>query len=126
MLAVVKKPHTDTMLFEIKGDIPNQVLDYIQQQFGQNVEIIEDNEELVNIFETDWYKQISPTITSGDVVRIYRENLGLSQMELGQELGNLTEDFIVEIECGERKINQNIAEKLGKFFGIPVDRFILN
>jgi len=45
MLAVVKKPHTNTMLFEIKGNIPNQVLGYLQQEFGQGVEIVEDDDE---------------------------------------------------------------------------------
>jgi len=41
------------MLFEIKGNIPNQVLGYLQQEFGQRVEIVEDDdEEVVNIFET--------------------------------------------------------------------------
>lgn len=69
MLAIVKRPHTNTMLFEIKGDIPNQVLDYLQQQFGQHLEIVGDDDELVNIFETSWYKQISATITVGDVIK---------------------------------------------------------
>jgi len=41
----VKKPHTNISLFEIKGDIPNQVLGYLQQQFGQDIEIIEDEGE---------------------------------------------------------------------------------
>jgi len=79
------------MLFEIKGDIPIHVLGYFQQQFEQGVEIVEDNEELVNIFETNWYKQISATITPGDAMKVYRENHGLSPTELGQKWGNLTE-----------------------------------
>jgi len=33
------------MLFEIKGNIPNQVLGYLQQEFGQGVEIVEDDDE---------------------------------------------------------------------------------
>ncbi len=98
---------------------------YLQQEFGQNVKIVEDDEEeLVNIFETNWYKQISATITPGDAIRVYRENFGLSPMELSQKLGNLTEDFVVEMECGKREISQEVAEKLGQFFEISVERFL--
>ena len=124
MLAVVKNPHTDKMLFEIKGEIPSQVLDYIRQQFGNNVEIIEDNEELVDIFETDWYKEINSIITPSDAVKNYRENFGLSQKELGQKLGNLTESYIVEMECGKRNLSKEVAIKLGELFEVSVERFV--
>ena len=124
MLAIVKKPHTNVILFEIKGNIPNQVLSYIQQEFGPDVKIIEDDEELVNIFETDWYKKINTTITPGDAVKVYRENFGLSPMILGQKLGNLTEGFIIEMECGKHEISREMAEKLGQLFEVPVERFL--
>ena len=52
MLAVVKKLHTNAMLFKIKGNIPDGVMKYLRREFGQNVEIIDENEELVNIFDT--------------------------------------------------------------------------
>jgi DNA-binding XRE family transcriptional regulator len=123
MLAVVKKPHTNMMLFEIKGDIPNQVLCYLQQELGPNVNIVEDDDELVNIFETDWYKRVSATITPGDAVKVYRENFGLSPMMLGQKLGD-TSDFVVDMECGKREISREVAEKLGRLFEVPVERFL--
>ncbi len=113
------------MLFEIKGDIPSQVLGYLQQQFGQGVEIVEDDEEeLINIFETNWYKQISATITPGDAMRVYRENHGLSQAELAQKLGNLNGDFIAEMECSKREINPEVAKKLGQLFEVSIERFL--
>jgi DNA-binding XRE family transcriptional regulator len=123
MLAVVKKPHTDAMLFEIKGDIPNHVLCYLQQEFGSDVKIVEED-ELVNIFETDWYKGVSATIIPGDAVRVYRENFGLSPMILGQKLGGMTEEFVVEMECGKREISWELAEKLGQLFEVPIERFL--
>lgn len=123
MLAVVKKPHTDTMLFEIKGNIPNQVLGYLKQEFGQNVEIIED-EELVNIFETNWYEQISATITAGDAIKVYRENHGLTTAELATKLGGLTAEEVSEMESNKGDINFDIAEKLSELFQVPIDRFI--
>ncbi len=126
MLAVVKKPHTNIMLFEVKGNIPSQVLNYLQQQFGKDIEIIEDEEEFINIFETDWYKQINSALTPGDAIKVYRENYGLSQTELAQKLGNLTKDFIIELESNQRKISQEMAKKLGQLFKVPVDRFYLS
>jgi len=122
MLAVVKKPHTNTMLFEIKGNIPNQVLGYLKQEFGQHLEIIED-EELVNIFETSWYEQISATITVGDAMKVYRENHGLTTAELATELGGLTAEEVSEMETNKRNINFDIAEKLSKLFQVPIERF---
>jgi len=126
MLAVVKKPHTNAMLFEIKGNIPNQVLGYLQQEFGQNVEIIEDEEELVNIFETSWYQQISATITAGDAIKVYRENHGLTTAELGNKLGGLTAYEISEMEDNQREINFEVAEKLSQLFEVPIERFLMN
>ena len=125
MLAVVRKPHTNVMLFEIKGDIPNHVLCYLQQEFGADVKVVEDDDELVNVFETDWYKRVNVTITPGDAVRVYRENFGLSPMMLGRKWGDFTEDFVVEMECGRREISREVAEKLGQLFEVPVERFLV-
>jgi DNA-binding XRE family transcriptional regulator len=118
----VKKPHTNISLFEIKGDIPNQVLGYLQQQFGQNIEIVED--ESVNIFETNWYKQISTTLTPGDAMKVYRENHGLTPAELGKKLGDLTAEEISEMECNKRRINREVAKKLSQLFEVPIERFL--
>jgi len=123
MLAVVKKPHTNMMLFEVKGDIPKQVLGYLQQQFGQNIEIIEDDEESVNIFETNWYKQISATLTPGDAMKVYRENHGFTLAELSKKLGDLTTEEISEMERNKRRINLDVAKKLSHLFEVPIERF---
>jgi len=124
MLAVVKKPHTNMMLFEIKGDIPSQVLIYLQQQFGANLNLVEDKEETVNILDTAWYKQISSALTPGDAMKIYRENHGLTILELANKLGILTSEEITDIESNKRAINIDIAKKLSELFHVPVERFI--
>jgi DNA-binding XRE family transcriptional regulator len=124
MLAVVKKPHTNISLFEIKGDIPSQVLSYLQQQFGQQIEIVENEEETVNIFETNWYKQINTTLTPGDAMKVYRENHRLTPAELGKKLGDLTAEEISEMEYNTRKINREVAKKLSHLFEVPIERFL--
>ncbi len=112
------------MLFEIKGDIPSQVLIYLQQQFGANLNLVEDKEETVNILDTAWYKQISSALTPGDAMKIYRENHGLTILELANKLGILTSEEITDIESNKRAINIDIAKKLSELFHVPVERFI--
>ncbi len=124
MLAVVKKPHTNKMLFEIKGEIPSQVLVYLQQQFGANLNLVEDEEETVNIFDTAWYKQVSSALTPGDAMKIYRENHGLTKLELADKLGNMKSEEIADIESNKREINLELAEKLSELFNVPIERFI--
>ncbi len=124
MLAVVKKPHTKTTLFEIKGNIPAGIMEYLHREFGQNVEIVDENEELVNIFDTHWYKAIKKTINPGDTLRIYRQNLGLTQTELGQQLGKFTRQKISDMENNKRSISKAVAKKLSKIFDVQVERFL--
>ncbi len=123
MLAVVKKPHTNITLFKIKGNIPDGVMKYLRREFGQNIEMTDENEELVNIFDTHWYKGIKKTISSGDTLRIYRQNLGLTQTELGQKLGKITRQKISDIENNKRGISKAVAKKLGEIFDVPIERF---
>jgi len=124
MLAVVKKPHTNAMLFKIKGNIPDGLKKYLRREFGQNVEIIDENEELVNIFDTPWYKTIKKNISPGDALRIYRQNFGLTQAELGQKLGKFTRQKISDMENNKRSISKAVAKKLSEIFDVQVERFL--
>jgi len=124
MLAVVKKHHTNQPLFEIRGDIPVKVVEYLKEEFGQNVEVLKEDEEMVNVFETEWYKKISSTTTPGEVMRIYRENAELTQEELGRKLGKFNRQKISDMECGKRNISKDVAKKLSKLFQVPVERFL--
>ncbi|MEA3429023.1 MAG: helix-turn-helix transcriptional regulator [Thermodesulfobacteriota bacterium] len=119
-----KVNHTKTTLFEIKGNIPPGIMEYLHREFGQNVEIVDENEELVNIFDTHWYKDIKKTISPGDTLRIYRQNLGLTQTELGQKLGKFTRQKISDMENNKRSISKAVANKLSKIFDVPIERFL--
>lgn len=125
MLAVVKKRRTNQALFEVRGDIPLKVVRFLKEQFGQDVEVLEDNsEELVNVFDTDWYKITNSNTSPGDVLKIYRENAGLTQEELGRKLGKFTRQKISDMERGKRSISKEAAKKLSRIFQVPVDRFL--
>ncbi len=124
MLAVVKKPRTNLPLFEVKGEIPSKVIKYLHQIYGQNIELVDEEEQRVKIVETDWYREIKSTITPGDTVRIYREHLGLTQAELGRKLGKYSRQNISDIEHSKRSISKETAKKLSTIFTVPVERFL--
>ncbi|RLC22729.1 MAG: XRE family transcriptional regulator [Deltaproteobacteria bacterium] len=124
MLAVVRKPRTNTTLFKVKGDIPSGVLEYLEREFGQDVEVVENDEELLNIFDTNWYKYVSEAATPGDTLKIYRENFGLTQADLGQKLGKFTRQKISDMERNKRSISKDVAKKLSQLFDVPIDRFL--
>jgi len=124
MLAVVKKPHTEIPLFEVKGDIPDNLLQYLQDNFSGNINVSNDEEEMMSVFSSDWFKNIESTTTPGDIVKIYRENLSLTQEQLGKKLGKFTRQNISDIERGRRSISKEVAKKLSAFFDVSVERFI--
>lgn len=122
MLAVVKTPHIE---INIKGEIPQKLLTVLEEEYGKDVEITEeDDEELLNIFETDWYKNIKAQMIPGDNVRIYRENFGFTQTELGKRLGNIPRQHISNMERGSRNISLKMAKKLAKIFNVSPEKFI--
>ena len=123
MLAVVKKPHTKQTLFEVKGEIPSSVLTYLEKTFGQDVEVVKE-EKYLDIFETEWYQEMQQQITAGEVLRVYRENLGLTQAELAQKIGKLTRQKISDMEHDRRSISKEVARKLSQIFKVPVERFL--
>ena len=124
MLAVVKNPHTKRPLLEVKGEIPNKLLKYSQESFGNYLEIINDDNTSSNIFTSDWFQQVAEATTPGETVRIYRENLKLTQEQLAKQIGKLTRQNISDIELGRRDISKEIAKKLSTFFKVNVSRFI--
>jgi DNA-binding XRE family transcriptional regulator len=123
MLAVVKMPRTKSTLFEIRGNIPKRILDYLKKDYTVELEN-DDDEEYVIITETDWYKNIKASMTPGDNMKIYRENAGLSQAELGEKLGGLSRHKVSDYESGRRTIGIELAKKLSKVFNRPVEYFI--
>ena len=124
MLAVVKKPRTNLPMFEVKGNIPSKVIKYLHQVYGQNIELVDEDEVRVKIVETDWYRKIKSATTPADTVRIYRENLGLTQAELGRKLGKYSRQNISDIEHSKRNISKEAAKKLSIIFAVPVERFL--
>ena len=63
-------------------------------------------------------------MTQGDYIKIYRENLDLTQAELGKKIGGLTRQYVSDLEKGRRGVSKEMAKKLSTFFNVPIKRFI--
>jgi DNA-binding XRE family transcriptional regulator len=122
MLAVVKTPRTS---IRIKGKISNKLMEVLVSEYGKDVRLTRDpDDELVDVFQTDWYKNIKKTMTPGTYMKIYRENRKMTQTELGKMLGGLPRQHISNMENGVRPISKKIAMKLAKAFDVSVEKFI--
>ena len=61
MLAVVKTPRTS---IRIKGKISNKLIEVLVSEYGKDVRLTrEPDDELVDVFQTDWYKNTKKTMT---------------------------------------------------------------
>jgi DNA-binding XRE family transcriptional regulator len=123
MQAVVKTRHIEIM---VKGNnVPPKILSVLKKEYGKKLHITEDNEEeLINVFETDWYKSIKKTITPGFNLKLYRGMKKITQEELGKILGNIPKQHVSNMEKGIRPISLNTAKKLSKIFNVSVEKFI--
>ena len=119
MQVVVKTPH-----IRLDGEVTDELVDYLRQRFGE-VEVIEDDDdELVEVTESDWYRSIKATMSPGENMRIYRELHGMTQAELGAELGAFTRQNVSNMERGHRAISKPVAKKLAEVFDVSVEKFL--
>lgn len=112
--------------------IPEQ----IQKKMGNLVEDLRDkgpirndwisdrDDETMDIFATDWYRDIKAKIRPGDNLKIYRQNHDMTQAELGQKLGDIPRQHISNMERGIRTISLKNARKLAILFGVSPEKFI--
>lgn len=123
MQAVVKMPHIE---ISVKGaEIPPSLIDVLKKEYGRELKLVKDDDnDLENVFETDWYKGVKKNMTPGKYLRIYRENKGLTQTALGELLGGVPKQNVSNMEHGRRSIGLKMAKQLAKILDTPVDRFI--
>ena len=110
MQVAVKTPRIE---LEMKGDIPERVILFLEEEYGVSLRQSADNgEEFVNALETDWYKRTMGSMTPGKALRIYRENAGLTQTALGERMGGVPRQHISNMENGKRPIGKENAKRL--------------
>jgi len=122
MQAHVKTPHTK---INIVGEIHPKVLSVLKEVYGKKVKVIEENDdELIDIFQSDWYRKTEQRMTPGKNLKIYRENKKLTQEELGIKLGGISKQNISHMERGIRPISKKTAKMLAELFNVSVERFV--
>jgi DNA-binding XRE family transcriptional regulator len=122
MLAVVKTPLTK---IRIKGRVPNKLIDLLAEEYGNALQITPDPEdEKMDVFRTDWYKNIKKRLSPGSYLKVFRQNKNMTQAELGKALGGLPRQHISNMENGIRPISKKTALKLSKLFDVSVEKFI--
>ena len=110
MQVAVKTPRIE---LQMKGDIPERVILFLEEEYGVSLrQTADDGDEVVNSFETDWYKRTMAAMTPGKALRIYRENAGLTQTALGERVGGIPRQHISNMENGKRPIGKENAKRL--------------
>lgn len=87
----------------------------------ENVHV--DDEEYIEVQDTDWYKKMKATDSPARSLRVYRQRDGLSQEKLGALLG-MSRQNVYELEKEKRGISKAVAKKLSDIFKVPVGRFV--
>ena len=125
MQALVKVPRMlengAPVEFTISGNVPVFYLDLTRRLFP----MIEENndDELIEISESDWYKKMQATVKPGDVLRSLRTMREMKQKELAENLG-IEPRQISDMEHGRAPIGKKMAMKLGKALNINYKHFL--
>jgi len=119
MLVHVKTPHTE---IEIKGEISKKVLEVLKFEYGEN--LIFEKETYIDPFTSDWFMEVKESLVPADYLKTDRENMGLTQKELGLKIGNFSRQYISDLENGRKNISLTSARKLSDLFNRPVNRYI--
>ena len=122
MLVVVNQPHTEG--FRIEGRIPQGILDFIEKNYSEeNVSIVEDDEDLLDPHEQEWFRKAEESDAPGKNMRMFRCFAKLTQPQLAEKLG-MSKQAISNMENGIRPISKKTAKELSRIFRVSVSNFI--
>ena len=122
MLVVVNQPHINS--FKIEGTIDPSFLEELKKIFGSNLEIQQsEDEEYINIKDTNFYKEMSGLETPGSNMRFYRKLLKMTQTELAEKL-KTSKQYVSDMERGYKAISKVTAKKIAKIYNEPISFFI--
>ena len=110
MLVAEKKHHIETYIYGKGADYLISIL----RQTLPDLEVTyesERDEEYIDSESSEWYKNVKETMTPGVILRIRRENLGMTQIALSQKTG-IAVPNISMMEAGKRSIGLKTAKKL--------------
>ena len=125
MQALVKVPRMlengAPVEFTISGNVPVFYLDLTRRLFPMIKE--NDDDELIEISESNWYKKMQTTVKPGEALRSLRTMREMKQKELAEKLG-IEPRQISDMETGRAPIGKKMAIKLGKALNINHKHFL--
>ena len=116
MLAVVKTPHTE---ISINGDGAAKILEYLKQQFQVKILSEDDDDKLIPVKESEYWKS---NVTPGSLLTGFRLKHELTQNDLAKRSG-ISQVMISDYETGKRKLTMKAATKLAMALGETPEKF---
>ncbi|MBR7064750.1 MAG: helix-turn-helix transcriptional regulator [Treponema sp.] len=119
MQVVAKKPRIDIHVY---GKGVKAFLNIVKKTIP-DVKVIDDDDEYQDIDEWDYYKEMKARLTPATVLKIRRENAGLTQAELAKKSG-IASSNIALMETGKRNIGVISAKKLAAVLRCDAGDFV--
>ena len=110
MLVHVKEPPTD---LRVTGPGAEAFVADLRSRYPDLVIADEEDDEYVNIEDTDWYRERKAKMTLGKRLRIYRDNAELTLAVLA-ELSGIPKGNLSAMENDKRPIGSMTAKHLAK------------
>jgi DNA-binding XRE family transcriptional regulator len=123
MLAAVKAHHINIRL---KPRTPLKVVQAIREQYSKFIESVDtdnNNDELVDITTTDWFKKMDSEMKPKDYLKTYRKTHNFTQSQLSEQIG-VSLQYLSDMETGKRTISRKKAKELAGIFGCNPGVFI--
>jgi len=122
MLVVVNQPLTNNH-FEIRGVISSDYLKSLYRDFGDNIEVKDTGDNLVDAQTMDWYKELDSFCTPSENIKFYRKLENIKQVDLAKMLG-VSRQYLYGMESGARGISKEMAKKLAKVLNVSPAKFL--
>lgn len=104
-----------------RRDTPARILLEIRKRYAH---YLDEPEALEEWRGSELERQISGSLKPGDWLRHLREAHGLTQEELGHELGGVSGSRVSDWEYHRRSVSKAMAKRLSVIFSVPLERFI--
>ena len=99
-----------SFLLSFKRTTPGSILSEVRKKYEH---YLNDDEDVIPIATTPWYKKMSKEMTPAKYLKTCREIAGYSQARLGA-LAGVPASRISDYETGQRTISKEMAKKLAE------------
>ena len=106
-------------------NVPAFFVDLVKRLFPSVDTVVDDgdDEDVVNVEDTDWFKEMEARRTPAKTLRVMRTAAGLTQKELADRLG-MAKSNLCALEKGSRPISELMASKIAKALGTSMEMFL--